>query len=65
MKACGRYSICCTRRIHCTKRSFRCNGPWELVLVSEDRGLPETGLDDSGAAELGSLENTREQRLGP
>jgi len=24
--------------------------------VSEDRGLPETGLDDGGAAELGGLE---------
>ena len=43
-----------------TTRIGRCGRPHELVLMSEDRGLPETCLDDGGTAELGSLERTHE-----
>lgn len=32
--------------------------------MSEDRGLPETGLNDGGTAELGSLEITHKRQLG-
>src|SRR5882762_10454418 len=35
-----------------------------LVLMREDRGLPEPSLDDGGTAEFGGLKSTRERRLG-
>ena len=36
----------------------------ELVLMSEDRGLPKTGLDDGSTAELSGLESAHKQQLG-
>lgn len=65
---CGRYIFGritgilfdCTREIFGrTTRIGRCGRPHELVLMSENRGLPETGLDDGSTAELGSLEMTQ------
>ena len=56
-KAGGRYSITCVKKMKGIAEDS------DSILVSEDGGLPQTSLDDSGTTELSGLKKTRERRL--
>ena len=58
-KAEGRYSSTLTHR-----EGEGGAGYDSLVLMREDRGLPEPSVNDGGTAELGGLKSTRERQLG-